>query len=168
MPCRTPRPPIRKLSWYSEQPTPSLTLWAWQAACTSGLALCISEWIANAAALIGSSPMTTSPSSFTSIRSETPICEKCMDSGFSPAPHRQPQHNHASHGMDTEVIGQDRITDRDVARHTFIEAFSRHQPKLAPKLRFTNHGRRRFDTQPLDVVSCKASLLRARRIWDTT
>ena len=37
----------------------------------------LSEWMAKAAALIGSSPITTSPSSFTRMRSETQICEKC-------------------------------------------------------------------------------------------
>lgn len=43
----------------------------------------LSEWIANAAALMGWSPSTTSPSSFTRIRSETQISEKCIDSGLS-------------------------------------------------------------------------------------
>ncbi len=33
----------------------------------------LSEWMANAAAFMGSSPVTTSPSSFTRMRSETQI-----------------------------------------------------------------------------------------------
>lgn len=45
--------------------------------------LVLSEWMANAAALIGSSPITTSPSSFTKIRSDTQIWEKCWERGLS-------------------------------------------------------------------------------------
>lgn len=55
------------------------------AAWTSGLALWISEWIANAAALMGSSPTTILPSSSTKIKSDTEIWEKCFDRGFNPS-----------------------------------------------------------------------------------
>lgn len=43
----------------------------------------LSEWMANAAPFTGSSPSTTIPSSFTRIRSETLICEKCVLRGLS-------------------------------------------------------------------------------------
>src|SRR5277367_2213832 len=56
---------------------------AWHAAWTSGRALWISLWMAKAAALMGSSPTTTSPASLTRMRSETVIREKCVERGLS-------------------------------------------------------------------------------------
>lgn len=44
----------------------------------------MAEWIAKAAALIGSLPWITVPDSFTRMRSETRIREKWRERGFSP------------------------------------------------------------------------------------
>lgn len=44
----------------------------------------MAEWIAKAAALMGSLPWITVPDSFTRMRSETRIREKWRERGFSP------------------------------------------------------------------------------------